>query len=33
VTYATQQYIAANPNYYCGLGETGVCCPVGLIAS
>ncbi|MFO7590653.1 MAG: peptide-methionine (S)-S-oxide reductase MsrA [Acidimicrobiia bacterium] len=24
-----QQYLAANPNGYCGLGGTGVCCPVG----
>jgi peptide-methionine (S)-S-oxide reductase len=24
-----QQYLAANPNGYCGLGETGVSCPVG----
>ncbi len=25
-----QQYLAANPNGYCGLGGTGVACPVGL---
>ena len=24
-----QQYLAANPNGYCGLGGTGVTCPVG----
>ena len=24
-----QQYLAANPNGYCGLGGTGVSCPVG----
>ena len=28
-----QQYLAANPNGYCGLGGTGVSCPVGLGAS
>ncbi len=27
-----QQYLAANPNGYCGLGGTGVSCPVGLAA-
>jgi len=27
-----QQYLAANPNGYCGLGGTGVACPVGLAA-
>jgi peptide-methionine (S)-S-oxide reductase len=27
-----QQYLAKNPNGYCGLGETGVSCPVGLSA-
>src|SRR5205823_8526231 len=26
-----QQYLAKNPNGYCGLGETGVSCPVGAI--
>ena len=25
-----QQYLEANPNGYCGLGGTGVACPVGL---
>jgi peptide-methionine (S)-S-oxide reductase len=25
-----QQYLAKNPNGYCGLGGTGVCCPVGV---
>jgi peptide-methionine (S)-S-oxide reductase len=24
-----QQYLEANPNGYCGHGETGVSCPVG----
>jgi peptide-methionine (S)-S-oxide reductase len=24
-----QQYLAANPNGYCGLGGTGVACPIG----
>src|SRR4051795_3305083 len=28
-----QQYLAKNPNGYCGLGGTGVSCPVGLIKS
>ena len=28
-----QQYLAKNPDGYCGLGGTGVSCPVGLIAS
>jgi peptide-methionine (S)-S-oxide reductase len=28
-----QQYLAKNPNGYCGLGGTGVSCPVGLKAS
>ncbi len=27
-----QQYLAKNPNGYCGLGGTGVACPVGLFA-
>ena len=27
-----QQYLVANPNGYCGLGGTGVSCPVGLAA-
>jgi peptide-methionine (S)-S-oxide reductase len=26
-----QQYLAKNPNGYCGLGGTGVACPVGLL--
>jgi peptide-methionine (S)-S-oxide reductase len=26
-----QQYLAANPNGYCGLGGTGVSCPVGAV--
>ena len=25
-----QQYLAENPNGYCGLGGTGVACPIGL---
>ena len=25
-----QQYLAKNPNGYCGLGGTGVSCPIGL---
>ena len=28
-----QQYLAKNPGGYCGLGGTGVTCPVGLVAS
>jgi peptide-methionine (S)-S-oxide reductase len=28
-----QQYLAKNPNGYCGLGGTGVSCPVGLTSS
>jgi peptide-methionine (S)-S-oxide reductase len=28
-----QQYLAKNPNGYCGLGGTGVSCPIGLGAS
>src|SRR5207247_9521999 len=28
-----QQYLAKNPMGYCGLGGTGVACPVGLVAS
>jgi peptide-methionine (S)-S-oxide reductase len=27
-----QQYLAKNPNGYCGLGGTGVSCPVGVMA-
>jgi peptide-methionine (S)-S-oxide reductase len=28
-----QQYLAKNPNGYCGLGGTGVACAVGLATS
>jgi peptide-methionine (S)-S-oxide reductase len=28
-----QQYLAKNPNGYCGLGGTGVSCPIGIAAS
>jgi peptide-methionine (S)-S-oxide reductase len=28
-----QQYLAKNPDGYCGLGGTGVTCPVGVEAS
>jgi peptide-methionine (S)-S-oxide reductase len=28
-----QQYLAKNPNGYCGLGGTGVSCPIGLPTS
>jgi peptide-methionine (S)-S-oxide reductase len=28
-----QQYLAKNPMGYCGLGGTGVACPVGLVSS
>ena len=28
-----QQYLAKNPNGYCGLGGTGVSCPVGIAAN
>jgi peptide-methionine (S)-S-oxide reductase len=28
-----QQYLAKNPGGYCGLGGTGVGCPVGVTAS
>jgi peptide-methionine (S)-S-oxide reductase len=27
-----QQYLGKNPNGYCGLGGTGVSCPIGLSA-
>ena len=27
-----QQYLAKNPNGYCGLGGTGVSCPIGLLS-
>ena len=28
--YCHQQYLAKNPGGYCGLGGTGVSCPVGV---
>ena len=28
-----QQYLAKNPDGYCGIGGTGVSCPVGLVAT
>jgi peptide-methionine (S)-S-oxide reductase len=28
-----QQYLGKNPNGYCGLGGTGVSCPIGLITA
>ncbi len=28
-----QQYLAKNPDGYCGLGGTGVACPIGLVKS
>jgi len=28
-----QQYLAKNPNGYCGLGGTGVSCPIGITAA
>jgi peptide-methionine (S)-S-oxide reductase len=28
-----QQYLAKNPNGYCGLGGTGVACPVGVVGA
>jgi|SRR5829696_516647 len=28
-----QQYLAKNPNGYCGLGGTGVTCPVGVVTT
>jgi peptide-methionine (S)-S-oxide reductase len=28
-----QQYLAKNPDGYCGLGGTGVTCPVGIGAN
>jgi peptide-methionine (S)-S-oxide reductase len=28
-----QQYLAKNPNGYCGVGGTGVSCPVGVVGS
>jgi peptide-methionine (S)-S-oxide reductase len=27
-----QQYLAKNPNGYCGIGGTGVSCPIGLVS-
>ena len=27
-----QQYLAKNPNGYCGIGGTGVSCPIGVDA-
>jgi peptide-methionine (S)-S-oxide reductase len=27
-----QQYLAKNPNGYCGIAGTGVSCPIGLTA-
>ena len=26
-----QQYLAKNPNGYCGIGGTGVSCPIGVL--
>jgi peptide-methionine (S)-S-oxide reductase len=28
-----QQYLAKNPNGYCGLGGTGVSCPAGVVTA
>lgn len=28
-----QQYLAKNPNGYCGIGGTGVSCPIGVLAA
>jgi peptide-methionine (S)-S-oxide reductase len=28
-----QQYLGKNPNGYCGLGGTGVSCPIGLAST
>ena len=28
-----QQYLAKNPNGYCGLGGTGVTCPIGIVTA
>ena len=28
-----QQYLARNPNGYCGIGGTGVACPIGIVAA
>ncbi|MFZ9169697.1 MAG: peptide-methionine (S)-S-oxide reductase, partial [Ilumatobacteraceae bacterium] len=27
-----QQYLAKNPSGYCGIGGTGVTCPVGVVS-
>lgn len=28
--YYHQQYLAKNPNGYCGIGGTGLSCPIGV---
>jgi peptide-methionine (S)-S-oxide reductase len=28
-----QQYLAKNPNGYCGLGGTSVACPIGVVSA
>jgi peptide-methionine (S)-S-oxide reductase len=28
-----QQYLARNPGGYCGIGGTGVTCPIGLVTA
>jgi peptide-methionine (S)-S-oxide reductase len=28
-----QQYLAKNPDGYCGIGGTGVSCPVGVVSA
>jgi peptide-methionine (S)-S-oxide reductase len=28
-----QQYLAKNPNGYCGIGGTGVSCPIGIASA
>jgi len=28
-----QQYLGKNPNGYCGIGGTGVSCPIGVVKS
>jgi hypothetical protein len=33
VNFYHQQYLFRNPNGYCGLGGTGVSCPVGIAAA
>jgi len=30
IPHIHQQYLEANPNGYCGLGGTGVACPIGV---